>query len=54
MIRGKAIGLFLLLGLILGVQSTEFDNIYLSNVERSVNLAAPYPTEIVKLTLHAN
>lgn len=54
MIRGKVISLLLLATFLLGVYSNQFEKIHLSNVERTVNLAGQYPTEIAKLTLHAN
>lgn len=43
-----------MLALLSGVLCNKFENIELSNVERTVNLAGPYATEVVKLTLHAN
>ena len=54
MIRGKAITLTIILACIFACESNKFESIHLSNVERSINLAGPYPTETAKLTIHAD
>jgi hypothetical protein len=54
MIRGKAIALTIILACIFACESNKFESIHLSSVERSINLAGPYPTEAAKLTIHAD
>lgn len=54
MIRGEVIAVVLLGVWLAQVGCSQFEALQIENVERTVNLAGHYPTEIIKATLHAD